>query len=164
MQLRAEHSFPVPPPSVMAAMVDPAFAEGLDVLPDVGQVSVVDAGEHGDTRFLAVRMTYDGSLDPIAARVLGTGSPSWIQTYRLDHGTGRGHLSITPEHHESILRCHAELRFAAVDGGTRRTLHGDLSVRVPLLGGKAEKALAPAIVSRIDVEAQLLTDWLSRSG
>jgi hypothetical protein len=164
VQLNAEHLFPFAPDSVIDAMVDPSFASELAGLPDVGTVEVVDDGTQGTTRWISMRMTYDGSLDPLAARVLGSSSPSWIQTYRLDAAAGSGHLSISPEHHESLLRCHAELRFTPTSEGTRRSMRGDLSVRVPLVGGRAERALAPAIVSRIDVEAELLAGWLSERG
>lgn len=161
MHLRAEHHFPAPVPHVVAAMVDPAFVAGLTALPDVGSVEVVDGETATDRPWVSVRMVYDGSLDPIAARVLGSSSPSWIQTYRLDPGAGSGTLEISPEHHGSILRCHAELAFVTTADGTTRRLDGNLSVKVPLLGGRAERALGPAIVARIDVEADLLAGWLS---
>lgn len=163
MDLRAEHHFPADVAEVVAAMVDPAYVAGLHALPDVGQVEVVDGSTEGVRPWIAMRMVYDGSLDPIAARVLGSSSPSWIQTYRLDVEAGRGTLDISPENHGSILRCRADLGFDPSDGGTRRRLVGELSVKVPLLGGRAERALGPAIVARIDVEAQLLSGWLSRS-
>lgn len=165
MRLHAEHHFPTDVAAVVAAMIDPEFVAGLTALPDVGAVEVVDGGGTAADPWLATRMVYDGSLDPIAARVLGSSSPSWIQTYRLDVAAGRGTLEIAPEHHGSILRCQAELRFAATDEGhTTRTLDGELSIKVPLLGGRAERALGPAIVARIDVEAELLAGWLNRPG
>lgn len=141
-------------------MLDPEFAPRLLELPDVGDVEVVGTGSGSSGRWLSVRMVYDGSLDPIAARVLGSSSPSWIQTYRFDTG-GQGALTISPEHHEQLLRCHATVTLREEGDGTRRLMIGELTVRVPLLGGRAERALAPAILRRIDVEAELLVDWLN---
>ncbi|QGG95782.1 DUF2505 domain-containing protein [Actinomarinicola tropica] len=162
MELEADHTFEAPPHEVVDAMVDPGFAEQLVALPDVSDVEVIGSGQEAARRWLSVRMVYGGSLDPIAAKVLGSSSPSWIQTYRLDRPGVPGELEITPEHHGSLLTCRAEIVVSEHPDGTRRTLRGELSVRVPLVGGKAERALAPAIRRRIDVEAQLLARWLGR--
>lgn len=142
-------------------MLDPEFARRLLELPDVGDVEVVGTGSGSSGRWLSVRMVYDGSLDPIAARVLGSSSPSWIQTYRFDTVT-EGALTISPEHHEKLLLCQATVTLHEEGDRTRRLMTGELSVRVPLLGGRAERALAPAIIRRIDIEAELLLDWLNR--
>jgi len=52
----------------------------------------------------------------------------------------------------------------AIDGGaaTRRTLDGELSVKVPLVGGQAEQRLAPGIRQRIDDEAVALIKTRTR--
>ena len=146
-------------------MTDPDFVVGLVAVRDVGEVTVIDAGSDAEHRWVAARFRYDGSLDPIAARVLGSSSPTWVQTYRMTLDGTSGSLVIEPDHHGSLLECSASVT-ATIDAdgqGTDRRLSGALSVRVPLLGGRAEKALGPAIVSRIDVEADLLAAWLSRT-
>ncbi|MGY6500893.1 MAG: DUF2505 family protein [Acidimicrobiales bacterium] len=163
MRIEGRHRFPAPPQDTAAAMTDPEFVAGLVAVPDVGDVAVLDAGSDDDERWVAARFRYDGSLDPIAARVLGSSSPSWVQTYRMAIDGAAGSLVIEPDHHGSLLTCSARVSAEpTTDGGTDRRLDGTLSVRVPLLGGRAEKALGPAILSRIDVEAELLTAWLAR--
>lgn len=163
MELRAEHLFSAPPQKVARAMVDPVFASGWDQILDVAAVEVLDHGSDGESVWLAARLTYGGSLDPLAARVLGSSRPTWVQTYRIDLAAGHGRLVIEPDHHASLLQCEARVTLVEVDGGrTRRQLSGDLTVGVPLLGGRAARALAPAIEARIDAEAQLLECWLTR--
>ncbi len=164
MDLAARHRFAAPPDRVAAAMVDPEFAPTLVEVPDVGSVEVVDSGTDGSgARWLATRLHYDGSLDPIAAKVLGSRNPSWVQTYRLDPGGTTGRLTIEPDHHGSLLTCSASVELTVTPDGTERALVGELRVHVPLLGGRAEKSLAPAIVARIDAEAELLAGWLDQS-
>lgn len=163
VRLHSEHDFPANPTEVAQALVDPDFAPELAALPDVGDVEVVDQGEIEGSRFLSVRLVYDGSLDGVAAKVLGPTAPSWVQTYRFDIGSGRGRLEIVPESHGSLIDCSAEVALTAVGPGTRRVVDGQLSIRVPLIGGRAERALGPAIAARIDVEADLLNRWLNRS-
>ncbi|MBK5222614.1 MAG: DUF2505 domain-containing protein [Acidimicrobiia bacterium] len=159
MKLQAAHEFAAPPERVAAAMTDPAFAIGLVGLPDVGRVEVVESVPGAASAVLTIRMVYDGALDPVAARVLGSSTPSWLQTYQV--GVAGGTLTISPEHHGSLLRCRADIAFTDTAEGCRRTMTGELTVRVPLVGGRAERALAPAINARIDVEAELLRWWLS---
>lgn len=148
-------------------MTDPEFVVGLAAVPDVGEVTVLDAGVDTQERWVAARFRYDGSLDPIAARVLGSSSPTWVQTYRMSLDGSAGSLVIAPDHHGSLLECTAAVtatptsaETASGGGGTDRHIDGTLSVRVPLLGGRAEKALGPAILARIEVEADLLARWL----
>lgn len=167
MDFVARHRFSAAPQTVVAAMIDPGFVATLSDINDVGSVEVIDRGEDGSARWISARLSYDGSLDPLAARVLGSDHPTWVQTYRLDVSDGTGRLDIEPDHHGALLRCSAEVRLVSADGNngtgdrTDRTLRGDLKVRVPLLGGKAEQALMPAILVRIDAEAALLEQWLT---
>jgi hypothetical protein len=162
MQLRARHRFPATRDRTVAAMVDPAFVTQLVALPDVGTVEVVDHGSDDRDRWISARFTYDGSLDPIAARVLGSRHPSWVQTYRMPVNGATGRLDIVPEHHSGLLDCHAEVSLRQVDDATERLIDGSLTVPVPLLGGRAERALTPAILARIDLEADLLVAWLTK--
>ena len=46
------------------------------------------------------------------------------------------------------------------NGGTTQQISGELKVRVPLIGGTAEKKLVPGIVRRLDVMADALTATL----
>ena len=162
MRIHAEHGFAAPPSEVVDALVDPDFAAGLSALPGVGEATVVDHGTDGTSRHLSVRLVYEGSLDGVAAKVLGPTAPSWVQTYRFDLASGRGRLEIVPESHGALLDCSADVALTADGGGTRRVVDGQLVVRVPFVGGRAERALAPAIDDRIDAEAALLTRWLAR--
>ncbi|MDZ7678713.1 MAG: DUF2505 domain-containing protein [Acidimicrobiales bacterium] len=163
MELATRHRFATAPDRVAAAMVDPTFVPELVKILDVGAAEVVEAGHDSTSSWLSTRLTYDGSLDPIAAQVLGSKHPSWVQTYRIDASEVTGQLTIEPDHHASLISCWADIALTATDGGSERSIRGELKVRVPLLGGKAERALVPAIAARIDAEAALLDGWLTRS-
>lgn len=160
MDFSAEHRFPAPPDAVIAAMTDPSFAPRLAELPDVGSAEAVASGHDGPVAWIRVRLVYDGQLDPVARTVLGGDAPSWIQEYRLDAASCTGTVDIVPERHEGLLRCAAALELQPDDSGTVRSMRGSLEVRVPLVGGRAERALAPAILRRIDLEAGLLAEWM----
>jgi hypothetical protein len=46
--------------------------------------------------------------------------------------------------------------------GTVETLDSELKAKVPLIGGKIEKAAAPPIEEAIDIEGRTASEWLAR--
>ena len=54
------------------------------------------------------------------------------------------------------------LMLAPGAGGTVETLDAELKAKVPLIGGKIEKAAAPPIEEAIDIEATTAKKWLKR--
>ena len=46
--------------------------------------------------------------------------------------------------------------------GTIETLDSDLKAKIPLIGGKIEKAAAPPIEQAIDIEGETAAQWLAR--
>jgi hypothetical protein len=160
VRLHAEHLFDASPSAVVDAMLDPEFVPELRGLPAVGSVEVVAQETDGPVRRLSVRLEYVGAVEGIAAKVLGPTAPSWVQSYEFDRGSCRGTLVITPDVHASLFDCSAEIDVTPSPQGARRVVNGTLKVRLPLVGGKAEQALGPPILERIDHEAELLRAWL----
>ena len=54
------------------------------------------------------------------------------------------------------------LMLAPGQDGSVETLEAELKARVPLIGGKIEKAAAPPIEEAIDIEARTAAEWLRR--
>ncbi len=44
----------------------------------------------------------------------------------------------------------------------RRVISGDFRIKIPLVGGKAEKAIVPGLARRLDVEADAVAVELAR--
>ncbi|MDQ1385449.1 MAG: hypothetical protein QOG65_2828, partial [Actinomycetota bacterium] len=55
----------------------------------------------------------------------------------------------------------ADVRLEAIPTGTRRRIDGEFFVKVPLVGGTAERRIVPGLVTRMGVEAVALTAALS---
>ena len=107
------------------------------------------------TRLLKLRYEFVGHLDAIAKRVIGNRKLTWIQEMRLDSVSGLGTLSFSAEADPKKLFGSADVALVARgDGETQRTVAGDLFVKVPLIGGTAEKKIVPGLVARLDVEAE----------
>ena len=171
MRLEAHHEFPAPVDAVEEAMADPAFYEQLRDLPDLAPPEVLDRTEVGSRITLQVRYVFTGHIDPIVRRIVNVDQLVWVQTTELDTAAHEASLTVAPEKLGSMLQCAGKFELAPAtrtsgDGiskpGTIRTLTGQLKVKVPLLGGRAEKAIGPGILRRIDLEADALRAWLAR--
>lgn len=162
MHFEVVHEFPAPCAAVVDVLCDPAFHTQLD-LPDLSRPVVVTSSADGTTRILALRYEYIGQVDPIARRIVGNRTLTWMQELRLDTHSLVGTLSFSAEEDEKRLNGRAEVAITAIDDGTRtrRRIAGDLHVRVPLVGGTAERRIVPGLVRRLDVEAEALTRELS---
>jgi hypothetical protein len=165
MHFEVEHEFPGSRAQVADVLCDPAFQTQLD-LPDLSRPEVVASSVDGTTRLLRLRYEYIGQLDPIAKKVIGGRTLTWIQELRLDTATYTGTLSFSAEEDASRVNGEAEVAITAVDGDvrSRRRIAGDLHIRVPLIGSTAERKIVPGLVRRLDVEADALANELSARG
>jgi hypothetical protein len=153
MRFTTEHEFAAPPAAVAAVLCDPAFQTQLR-LPDLSLPEIVEQSADGNTRVLRLRYGYTGQLDPIARRVIGGRNLTWIQELELDITTYRGRLTFAAEADPKKLFGEADLALVTVNETvTTRRINGDLHVRVPLIGGTAEKRIVPGLVNRLAVEA-----------
>ena len=163
MRFRAEHDFPALPDAVAEVLCDPAFHLAVD-LPDLSRPEVVETTTAGTKRVLRLRYEFVGHLDPIARRILAGRTLSWLQDLSLDAATGSGQLSFSAEAEADRLYGSAVVTLVALDDAhTRRRVEGELFVKVPLVGGTAERRIVPGLVRRLDVEAEALRAVLAES-
>jgi hypothetical protein len=142
-------------------MGDPAFYAELR-LPDVEPPEVVVRTVDGDRVDMHVRFTYTGKLDPVARRIVGHEHVAWVQRLKIDPGSGTAALSVDPDVGVIPVTCSGTFTLHDVDGGRcLRTLAAELKIRVPIIGSRAEKSLAPGILRRLDLEAQALDRYLT---
>ena len=161
MRFTTEHEFEAGLAAVADVLCDTAFQTRLQ-LPDLSLPEVVEHEDDGTTRVLRLRYGYTGQLDPIARKVIGGRSLTWIQELRLVTTEYRGSLTFAAEADPNRLFGEADLVLEAVtEVRTRRRISGDLHVRVPLIGGTAEKRIVPGLVRRLDVEAAAMTTELA---
>ena len=170
MRFSVEHRFAAPLRAVERAMTDPEFFAELRNLPGIEAPVLLERRERPGWVDLDVRYVFSGDLPSVARRVLGRGELAWVQRSTVDLERHRTDFTIVPEAHADLLTCTGVyvLRSAspvpsaqAGSDQTARTISGELRVRVPLLGGRAERAIASGLVERLDAEAEALQRWLA---
>lgn len=168
MRFSADHHFDAPAAEVAGLLVDPDFYVAL-ALPDLSLPTVLAHRPVSDAEggLLRLRYEFTGSLDPIAQRLLGGGRLAWIQELRLSPAGESGSLHFGAEGDPS--RLHGDATFALVAGdapgegaGTVRRLVGNLVVKVPVIGGPAERRIVPGLLGRLDQEAAGIAERLAR--
>lgn len=163
MHFEIEHDFRAPRAAVADVLCDPEFHTHLD-LPDLSRPEVVTSTIDGAVRVLRLRYEYIGQLDPIARKVVGGRKLTWIQELRLDTTDYAGTLSFSAEEDPRRMNGEAKVAIVAVDDTTsRRRIAGDFHLRIPIVGGIAEKKIVPGLVRRLDVEAAALSAALERT-
>jgi hypothetical protein len=164
VRFRVEHEFPGARSAVADILCDPGFHSRLE-LPDLSRPEVVEQSTAGTERTLRLRYEFVGHLDPIARRLLSGRRLTWLQELKLDTATYAGRLSFSAEAEADRLFGSADVTLEALDDArTRRRVAGELFVRVPIVGGSAERRIVPGLVRRLDVEAEALTAALAATG
>jgi hypothetical protein len=161
MHFAAEHRFAAPVDAVIAGLTDPAFHRGLQ-LPDLKLLDV-DVPPNQSETVLRLRYDFVGHLDPLARRLLGGRRLTWLQELRVDRASGAGRLTFAAEADPRRLHGRADVVIEADNGGTRRTVDGELVVEAPIVGSNAERRIVPGLLRRLDIEAAALDQRL-RSG
>jgi hypothetical protein len=164
-----EHEFAATGERVASLMSDAEFQTALD-LPDLSRPTVVAHEVDGNTRRLTLRYQYVGQLDPIAQKVVGGRAITWVQDLRLDVMSGAGTLGFAADgvagRADGVAgRADGTATVAITatgDGSCRRRISGDFRIKIPVIGGRAERAIVPGLVRRLDVEADALASELVR--
>jgi len=159
VKFHLDHTFTAPLDAVEAVMVDPEFLQGTR-LPDVGPPQVLSREEDGDTVTLRVRYEYTGSLDALARRVLRRGDVAWVQETTLDRSTHKTTFTVTPRVYPERFACGGLMQLSHDGGATKRVIDGELRIKVPIFGSRAEGLILPGLRSRMNREAELLDEWL----
>src|SRR3954471_23623565 len=156
-----EHDFGASPARVGALMCDPEFQRRLE-LPDLSLPTVVVHDVDGAQRVLRLRYRYTGQLDSLARRVIGNRELTWVQELRLDVEHGSGALSFSADDDAGRVDGTASVTISPTGAdGSHRRIAGDFHIRIPLVGGTAERKIVPGIVRRLDVEAAALAARLT---
>ena len=159
MRFHAEHRIRAPVGAVADLLVDVPFHRDLE-LPDVELLDVLHHDDDGAAALLTLRYEYVGRLDPPFARLLGGRRLTWVQEVTVDRDAGIGRLTFAAEGGEDRLHGRAEFALRAEDDETLWLLHGEVRVRVPLVGGAAERRVLAGVLSRLEIEARCMGDEL----
>ena len=160
MRFTLEHRFDAPVDVVAKAANDPAYQATLDDLPNLGERRVTKLEERPDGSIhRAVRYKLGAQLPAPVVAVLGQ-TATWDEIGEFDPSTNEWTFEIKPHVLGGRLQCNGRYAFVPDGEGAKRLVEVDLKVKVPLVGGRAEREIKKGLVETMDAEARLLADFL----
>ena len=165
MRFHLQQIFRAPADDVARAYTDPALYERLGRLPKLGRPEMLERREDGDVVHLQVRYRFTGDLSAAVRRVVDPDRLTWVE--HATHHLARREVDfrLVPDHYGDKLRSFGRYRFEeAEDGLTRRVAEGDVSVRVPIVGGAVERAIVSGLREHLAQETGLVERFLADGG
>jgi Protein of unknown function (DUF2505) len=141
---------------VEAALLNPAFFERLGELPNLAAPVLLDETESDGVVSRRVRYQFTGDVPGAVRRFVDTDDLTWVDEWTYHRAMHRAVHTIVPDRHEGMLRCSYEERLEVYGDGCRRSAEGMLSIRVPIVGGRAERAIVGGLRDRATAEAEVL--------
>lgn len=161
MRFRIEQQVSAPLEAVEAALHDPEFLTHLGTLPKLGRPELLEQREEGGRLHQRVRYEFAGDLPSAARRFIDPSRLTWVEESTLDRTTHQAPFTIRPDHYGSLLRCSGTFSLtAAGEAACVRGAEGELSVGIPLVGGKAERAIVSGLREHAELEAAALARWI----
>ncbi len=145
---------------VVRALADPGYYGSLgDASSSVRAPELLSAVTDGPSLHVRVRYAFAGTITGPAARIVDVDKLTWVIDTTFDTVAHRGRLVVEPDHYDGLLRCSGTLALDELGTSTTETVAGRLEVRVPLVGGSAEKAIFGGFTRQLGLEAAALGAW-----
>jgi hypothetical protein len=161
MDFRIDQTIDAALDDVEAALLDPDFIAATSKLPQLGSPEVLDRHLDGDRAELRVRYHFIGQLSSAVTRVVDPSKLSWVDETSFDLAAHTSRHAIKPDNYADRLQAAYDVQLEAKGEQTRRLATGTLTVHVPLVGGRVEKAIVGGITEHADAEAVLLGTWIA---
>ena len=149
-----------PVDAVDAALVDAAFLARMAELPKLGSAEVLAQERDGDLVRQQVRYLFRADLSRAVTAVVDPDRLTWVEESVCDLAAHHTTCVIKPDHYANLLAGRYEAALTTAGATTRRTISGTITVRMPLLGGKVERAIVSGLGENAIAQTALLTDWL----
>ncbi len=163
MRFAATITYDAAPDAVYAMLTDPAFQDRK--LAGTGALEYHSSVEpSGEGAVIATTRTLPTDRVPDAFRSLLGGKVTVVQTesWNAPGADLSRSGAVTVQISGAPLKMTGSLTLASDGhGGTIETVNGELKASVPLIGGRIEKAVEPALRGAIEVEQRLGREWLA---
>lgn len=163
MKIATTAEYAATPDEVFAVLSDPAFQEAKCAATAAVKHSASVETSGDQTVITTERVLPSDGLPDFAKNMVGeTFKVAERQEWgaRAADGTRTGTVTMQVVGVPLSLLGSLALRPSA--GGSVETIDAELKAKIPLLGGKIEKAAAPPIQEAVDIEISTCREWLAR--
>jgi len=158
------HTFDARPDEVAQAMLDQDYQKSLGTLGHL-QRELLDQQTPADGRVVRrTRWVLDIEISGMAKRLIGDGDPAWVENATWSEEAMLWRFTIDPEIAKDLLEAKGTIKISGEEDGTRRTIEGQVKVKVPFYGSKVEGWIVEGLIEAYDQEAGRLRAWLGNPG
>gem|GEM_PF-2353811 len=150
------------PTTVQELLLDPEFIAARSQLPKLGDAKLLECTRNDATAHLRVRLRFTAELSAAVTRVVDPKKLTWVDDARFDLAALCAEHTIEPDNYADRLASTYRSVLERDGTGTRRVLTGTVKVRMMLVGGTVEGAIASGLREYAVPEAELLNAWLTR--
>jgi hypothetical protein len=161
VNFRIEQRITAPLEAVENALLDREFIAATAKLPKLGEPEVLEQQRDGDRVHQRVRYRFTAELSSAVTRVIDPTKLTWVDDARYDLTTHTSRHRILPDNYADRLEASYDVTLEPLGDSTRRVAQGELKVRIPLVGGRVERAIASGLEEHAAAEADLLGTWVT---
>ena len=162
MRFRLEQRIPASPDELQAAVIEPDYFERLATLPKLGSPELLSQDHTDDCVVQRVRYAFVGELSSAVRKVVDPDRLTWVEESEIELSARTTRFKIDPDHYGSMLSASGVIQVIDDgEGGSVRTASGELTVRVPLVGSKVERAIVAGMEEHAAAEEAALRAWLA---
>jgi hypothetical protein len=160
VNFRIDQRIAAPLEPVEAALIDREFVAATAELPKLGAPELLELQRDGDRVHQRIRYRFTAELSGAVTRVVDPGKLTWVDDARYDLTAHTSRHRILPDNYADRLQASYDVALEALGTSTRRVVTGELTVRVPLVGGRVERAIVSGLEEHAAAEAELLSRWI----
>lgn len=108
-----------------------------------------------------VKVGADREIPPTVAKILGANRIEYTETIDYTFGTFRGTWSTLSSLMTEKVDSRGTFAFGASGGGVTRTIEGDVTVKITLVGGMIEKFIVADVEKSYEKAAEFTRRWLA---
>lgn len=162
MRLEFRHLFPCTAEELWSILDDSAYQAEATRAAGVRK-EVIESRKEGATRVERVRVHVNRELPAPMARALDTDRLSYVQEQRWRDEDHSMKWTVIPDVGARYVQCRGDFRVSnRGKGECERVITGELTVAVPLLGGRMEKKTAEDLQASYDATARLLLRFIQQ--
>jgi hypothetical protein len=164
MNFHIEQRIPAPLTAVEGALLDREFIAATAELPRLGEPQLLEQQRDGDRVHQRVHYRFTAQLSSAVTRVIDPAKLTWIDDARFDLTSHSARHRILPDYYADRLQASYNVILEPLGDSTRRVATGEVKVRVPLVGGRVERAIVSGLEEHAAAEADLLGRWVADRG
>lgn len=159
MKLQLRHHFPVSPARAFEELFGDDYENAVSADSRLERKVLLDE-QRPTGRVRRIHVVPEQRLPAAVAKVIGADRFSYVLEERHDRAGNRMDFTVTPDGMADRVSVGGSWAVKAAPGGCERVVEIDITVRIPVVGGRIEKQIAEDLRDSYESAARFAQRWL----